>query len=77
MSIAFIPPHSTAAEPDASAREAIYTYDIPTGSLEEALNRFATQAGIPVSFDTEEVKGKTAQALKGSFSVQAGLNQLL
>src|SRR5690349_19109331 len=66
LSIAFIPPHSTAAEPDASAREAIYTYDIPAGGLEEALNRFATQAGIRVSFDTEEVKGKTAQALKGS-----------
>jgi hypothetical protein len=49
--------------PPPSARVAIYTYDIPAGGLEEALNRFATQAGIRVSFDTEEVKGKTAQAL--------------
>ena len=77
LSIAFVPLYSTAAEPDASARKAIYTYDIPAGGMEEALSRFATQAGIRVSFDAEEVKGKTAQALKGSFSVQAGLNQLL
>jgi catecholate siderophore receptor len=77
LSIAFVPPHSTAAEPDASARKAIYTYDIPASGLEEALSRFATQAGIRVSFDAEEVKGKTVQALKDSLSVQAGLNQLL
>src|SRR5690349_4366930 len=77
LSIAFVSSDSTAAELGASARKAIYTCDIPAGSLEQALGRLAAQTGIHVYFDAAEVKGKRAGALKGNFSVQAGLNQLL
>ena len=70
-------PHGIAAEPNISARTPVRAYDISTGGLEEALNRFATQAGIRLSFDVEDVKGKAARALKGDLTVQSGLNQLL
>ena len=68
LSIAFVPLYSTAAvNLDAPARKAIYTYDIPAGGLEEALSRFATQASIRVSFDTEEVKEKDSASIKRQF----------
>ncbi|SEL52723.1 TonB-dependent siderophore receptor [Nitrosovibrio tenuis] len=77
LSTAFAPPRSVAAESNLSAGKAVQAYDISARDLEEALNLFATRAGIDLSFDAEEVKGKIAQALKGHFTVQAGLNKLL
>ncbi|HEX8873672.1 MAG TPA: TonB-dependent siderophore receptor [Nitrosospira sp.] len=77
LSVVFTLPCSVAAESNISAGTAVQAYDISSGDLEGALNRFAAQAGIRLSFDAEEVKGSTAQALKGSFTVQAGLRQLL
>src|SRR5690242_9565219 len=52
------------------------TYDIPHTDLGEALSRFAAQAGVSVFFRPEDVKGKVA-GLKGEFTVQSGLQQLL
>jgi catecholate siderophore receptor len=53
------------------------TYNIPEGSLEEALNRFAQQTGITISFAPVEVKDAKTQGLKGKFSVRDGLERLL
>lgn len=52
-------------------------YSIPAGSLEEALNRFAQQTGINISFAPTEVKDAQTQGLKGKFSVRDGLERLL
>jgi catecholate siderophore receptor len=54
------------------ASNAIQVYDIPSGSLETALNQFAKQSGVAISFDAAEVKGITAQELKGRFTPQGG-----
>lgn len=70
----FAEPATTAGIP---AGNTTHAYDIPSGSLETALNKFAKQSGVNVSFDLAEVKGMTAQELKGSFTVQAGLDRLL
>lgn len=74
-------PHSVSAESApstaVSAGNAIQVYDIPSGSLETALNQFAKQAGVAISFDAAEVKGITVQELKGRFTPQAGLKRLL
>jgi catecholate siderophore receptor len=77
LSIALAPSYGVAAEPNISAGAPVHAWDIAAGSLEEALGRFATQAGIHISFDAAEVRGKPAQALKGYFTVQAGLERLL
>lgn len=52
-------------------------YDVLGGSLEDSLNAFASQAGITLSFDPALVQGRTAPPLKGTYSVDAGLKQLL
>lgn len=53
------------------------SYDIPAGTLEDALNRFARQAGITLSFDPAQVAGRTTPALQGEYSVREGLAALL
>ncbi|WP_232298012.1 TonB-dependent siderophore receptor [Nitrosospira sp. NpAV] len=74
-------PHGVLAEPAAGAEitpgAASRAYDISSGSLEAALNQFAQQAGIDITFNTAEVQGMAAHELKGSFTEQAGLNRLL
>lgn len=52
-------------------------YDIPSGSLEDALNRFARQSGITLSFDPAQVSGRSTASLQGEYTVQGGLAALL
>lgn len=52
-------------------------YSIPAGPLAQSLNRFASDAGITLSFEPGLVAGKNTQALQGSFSVHAALQALL
>jgi len=52
-------------------------FEVPAGPLEDALNRFARQAGITLSFDPALVRGKQADALTGSRTVPEGLAALL
>lgn len=53
------------------------TVDVPAGNLEDALNAFARQSGITLSFDPALVQGRRAAALKGTYSAQEGLTRLL
>lgn len=52
-------------------------YDIPAGSLAEALNRFAQQSGAAIVVDAGKVQGLRTQGLKGSYDVDEGFNILL
>ncbi|MCC8996219.1 MAG: TonB-dependent receptor [Nitrosomonas sp.] len=52
-------------------------YSIPPGSLEQSLNRFASQAGIAISMDADKIKNLTASRLEGNYSVESGLAALL
>jgi iron complex outermembrane receptor protein len=52
-------------------------YDIPTGTLAQALNQFAQQAGITLSFTPAQVEGKQSPGLQGSYSVEQALQRLL
>ena len=45
--------------------------------MERALNDFARQTGLKLSFDAAEVKGITTPGLTGNFTAQDGLNRLL
>ncbi|MDO8437779.1 MAG: TonB-dependent siderophore receptor [Nitrosomonadaceae bacterium] len=70
-------PHGIHAETNAVISNTIQAFNISAGSLEDALNRFARQTGIKLSFNATEIKGMTTQGLNGNFSIQDGLNRLL
>ncbi|ARP85167.1 TonB-dependent receptor [Bordetella genomosp. 9] len=52
-------------------------YDIPPGTLEDALNRFGRESGIMLSFRPEIAQGRQSAGLQGGFTVQGGLDALL
>lgn len=53
------------------------TFSISAGSLGDALNQFAGQTGLKLSFDAAEIKGVTTPGLTGNFTAQDGLARLL
>lgn len=52
-------------------------FDIPAGSLGLALTQFASTAGVTVSFDPAHAGGQKSPGLRGRYTVDAGLRQLL
>ncbi|MET0335160.1 MAG: TonB-dependent siderophore receptor [Rhizobacter sp.] len=57
--------------------QASIAFDVPAGTLEDALNRVARQAGITLAFDPTLVAGKSAAALRGTYTVQEALQLLV
>ncbi|NWL80052.1 TonB-dependent siderophore receptor [Pseudomonas taiwanensis] len=66
-----------AAVADEAVAIASRNYAIPAGALDEALNRFAREAGINLSATPEQTRGLKTSGLAGTWSVQAGLARLL
>ena len=64
---------ATPALADSTPRE----YNIGQGDLGQALTRFATQAGIVLSFDPASTQGRKTPGLDGVYAVDAGLQALL
>jgi len=54
------------AAAQAPASGATKQYEIPAGPLDEALSRFALQAGVAVSLDATKLKGLRTAGLRGS-----------
>lgn len=52
-------------------------YEIPAGPLDASLNRFASEAGITLSFDPELVKQQNSRSIVGNYTVKNGLKALL
>ncbi len=67
----------TFAEPNRVTPKTEQNYNIPAGSLEEALNQFEQQSDLKLIFDSEIVKDVSTQGLSGNFDIQSGLNFLL
>ena len=63
--------------PSAAQSEATQYFDIPAGSLDQVLNRFALDAGIELYLDAALTQSRQSAGLQGSFSVDQGLQQLL
>lgn len=57
--------------------EALRAYNIPAGSLDQALNQFASASGILLSVDASLTQGKRTPGLQGSYGVGSGLERLL
>jgi len=75
LSLAIAAPVAHAQAPAASAQAK--RYDIAAGSLDQVLNRFATQAGILLAIDGSLTAGRTSGGLSGSFGVRDGLAAIL
>lgn len=65
-----------AAQAQATAVDTIH-YNIPQGSLEQALGLFSRQSGIALSSDADKIKGTDTNGLEGAYSVEMGLAALL
>ena len=53
------------------------TYQVPAGSLSDALTRFAGLAGVNLSVDPALVRGHNSSGLSGEFAVEEGFARLL
>ncbi|MBA0014749.1 MAG: putative TonB-dependent receptor BfrD [Nitrosomonadaceae bacterium] len=69
--------HSAYATTTIAVGNTLQAFSISADSLEDALNRFAKQTGIKISFSNIEVKGLMTQGLNGNFTIQDGLKHLL
>ena len=77
-SAAFAVPVAYAAEPaKAGSSASVQQYNIGAGSLTEVLSRFASQAGVALSFDAAQTNGRQSKGLQGAYSVDAGFATLL
>ena len=63
--------------PTAVSAQSQTVYQINAGPLGKALTQFGVQAGVTISFDTEQARHLNTGGLEGSFSVEEGLNRLL
>lgn len=62
---------------EASLDTALHSYNVASGSLGDALNQFARQAGITLSTTPALIQGRQSSGLQGDYSILQGLNQLL
>ncbi|MGH8779750.1 TonB-dependent siderophore receptor [Paraburkholderia sp.] len=53
------------------------TFDIPAGSLDGVLARFATEAGVSLSFAPSDVQGKHSEGVHGTYTTADALTALL
>ncbi|WP_083969721.1 TonB-dependent receptor [Kerstersia gyiorum] len=60
-----------------NSANSVQTYHIAPGPLADRLNQFARQSGLNLSFTPEQVQGLSSRGLEGSYTVRAGLEQLL
>lgn len=54
-----------------------HSYVIPAGQLGAAIQKFARDSGVVISFDGAIVKGLKTSGLQGAYGFEAGLSQLL
>lgn len=70
-------PANVLAQQRVEAVPDLHSYQIAPGSLEDVLTRFARSAGVVLSFDPVQVRGRRSAGLVGTHSVEAGFVQLL
>ncbi|WP_444436483.1 TonB-dependent siderophore receptor [Pseudomonas sp. A6] len=61
----------------ALAAPAAHHFKVPAGSLEDALNAYARQAGVLLTFDPALTRGLRSPGLEGDYPVEAGFAVLL
>ena len=74
-SLASLP--ALALMPTQACAQSQTVYEIAPGPLGNALTQFGVQAGVTISFDTEQARYFHTSGLQGSYSVEEGLERLL
>lgn len=77
LGLAGIPAIGGMSEASAQAAAASRHYDIPAGPLDQALTRFAQQAGVAISLDAVQLQGLRTTGLQGSHGIEEGFSALL
>ncbi|TFL15417.1 TonB-dependent receptor [Pusillimonas caeni] len=62
---------------NAAVAEARHHFDIPAGSLDQALSRFGRQSGAAISVNAELTRGLDSPSLSGSYTEAEALRRLL
>lgn len=65
------------AQAHAAEAGATISFDIPAGSLDQALSRFGRQAGIQIAVNAELTSGRQSPGLSGKHGIADGLRRLL
>lgn len=65
------------AQAHAAEAGATVNFDIPAGSLDQALSRFGRQAGIQIAVNAELTSGRQSPGLNGKHGIADGLRRLL
>ncbi|KMY66217.1 TonB-dependent receptor [Desulfocarbo indianensis] len=60
-----------------SPADAVRSYDIPAGPLDEALHAFSRQSGTHFSYDPQLSQGKKSNAISGSYTIRQALAEML
>lgn len=60
-----------------AAENQVFDFQLPAGSLEDALHALARQSAITLTFDAAQVKGKSVPALHKQLTREQALHQLL
>ena len=75
VTLAALPCGVALSQDTAPARAA--SYNIPPGPLGAALNNFAQQAGVTLSFNSAQVQGLRSNGLRGETNIVSGFSTLL
>ncbi|WP_175652055.1 TonB-dependent siderophore receptor [Pseudomonas sp. Marseille-P9899] len=75
LAVALLPCQAVLAA--GASQQAVREYAIAPGTLDQALNQFAREAGILLSVDATLTAGKQSRGLHGHYGVVDGLGQLL
>src|SRR5690606_34570669 len=70
-------PVEAATQPPEVGQSAAVSFEIPAGSLSEALGRFSTQSGIQVMYRAELVSGKASRSIDGVLEAAVAVERLL
>ncbi|WP_158219424.1 MULTISPECIES: TonB-dependent siderophore receptor [unclassified Achromobacter] len=74
---ASLPLATASAQPAPSATAVRHDFDIPQGSLDQALSRFGRQAGTAISVNAALTAGLRSPGVRGSYSAADALARLL
>ncbi len=67
----------SAAMAQAAAPDAQRDYDVPAGSLADALNQLAEQSGLQLNYEAALTEGRTSRGLRGRFTRREALARVL
>lgn len=70
-------PNETYAQLPEANNTKMRMYNIPAGTLADALDQFSAQSGVSFNVDPASIQGIMTFGIQGNYDIQTGLNELL